>query len=295
MPGERGKEKEGIPRFPRPRRYLGQHFLVDRSVVRKIAELIDPRPGEVVLEIGPGRGALTEVLVALVPRLVGVEIDRDLAALLRSRFTQAALRLIEKDILDVDLKTLLHEEGGERLLLVGNVPYNITAPLLFHLLAQADCIRKAVLMLQKEVARRLIARPGPRDYGILSVLLAVRATAAARLEVLRHAFRPVPKVDSAVVELDFAEQVRYPISDERLFARVVRTAFGQRRKMLRNSLARLVSEYPDVDLEEIAARAGIDLRRRPETLSVEDFVRLSNAFSNGGMSEGDVGKEAGTS
>lgn len=263
----------------RARKRFGQHFLVDRTVARRIVDLVAPLPGDVVVEIGPGRGALTELLVPALSRLVAVEIDRDLTAVLHSRFAESKLRLIEADILQIDLGDLLREEDGKQLLLVGNLPYNITAPLLFGFLDQADCIRKAILMVQREVARRLVARPGSRDYSLLTVLLAMRAEIEVRLDVDRRAFRPVPGVDSTVIELRFTDSCRHSVVDERIFSRVVRTAFGQRRKMLRNSLLGLVPEGGRERLEEIVGGVKIDLRRRPETLSVEEFARLSDAFT----------------
>jgi 16S rRNA (adenine1518-N6/adenine1519-N6)-dimethyltransferase len=264
--------------WPQARRRFAQHFLVDRAVIRRIASLVDPGPGEVVLEIGPGRGALTEHLAAAVPRLVAVEIDRDLVASLRARFAGTGLRLIEGDILRLDLGDILREEGGERLLLVGNLPYNITAPLLFHLLDNAGQLGRAVLMVQREVARRLVARPGSKDYSLLTVLLAMQAEVRVRLEVDRRAFRPVPRVDSTVVELRFVGGYRHPVRDREMFVRLVRVAFGQRRKMLRNALANLVASGARGELERRAMRAGVDLTRRPETLNLEEFARLSDAF-----------------
>lgn len=263
--------------LPRPRKRFGQHFLADQSIAERIVALVQPLPGELVLEIGPGRGALTQRLAARGGRLVAVEIDRDLAALLRQRLAGPDFRLIEGDVLDLDLAQLLREEGRERLLVVGNLPYNITAPLLFGLLAQADHVRAAVLMVQQEVARRLAARPGTKDYSLLTVLLSLRAQVHPRIQVAPGAFRPVPKIHSTVVEVQF-EPARYPVQDERIFGRLVRSAFGQRRKMLRNSLLGLC-EGRRGELEERAAAAGIDLSRRPETLSLEEFGRLSDAFA----------------
>jgi 16S rRNA (adenine1518-N6/adenine1519-N6)-dimethyltransferase len=263
--------------LPRPRKRFGQHFLADQSIAERIVALVQPRPGELVLEIGPGRGVLTQRLLARGGRLVAVEIDRDLAAHLRQRLAGPDFRLIEGDALDLDLARLLREEGRERLLVVGNLPYNITAPLLFALLAQADHIRAAVLMVQQEVARRLAARPGTKDYSLLTVLLGLRAQVHPRLQVAPGAFRPVPQVHSAVVEVEF-EPARYPVRDERVFGQLVRASFGQRRKMLRNSLLGLCEGRRE-ELEERAAEAGIDLSRRPETLSLEEFGRLSDAFA----------------
>lgn len=263
--------------LPRPRKRFGQHFLADQNIAERIVALVQPLPGDLVLEIGPGRGALTQRLAARGGRLVAVEIDRDLAAYLRQRLAGPDFRLIEGDVLDLDLAQLLREEGRERLLVVGNLPYNITAPLLFGLLEQADQVRAAVLMVQQEVARRLAARPGTKDYSLLTVLLSLRAQVHTRIQVAPGAFRPVPQIHSTVVEVQF-EPARYPVQDERIFGRLVRSAFGQRRKMLRNSLLGLCDGQRE-ELEQLAAAAGIDLSRRPETLSLEEFGRLSDVFA----------------
>ena len=264
----------------RPRPRFAQHFLVARGVIEAIAELVSPAAGEVVVEIGPGRGALTEVLLASVDRLVAVEIDRDLVALLRTRQDARRLHLIEGDVLQVDLEKVLRDAGGCRLLIVGNLPYNITAPLIFHLLAHADCISRAIVMVQREVARRLVASPGSKDYSLLSVLVAMRTEVEMRLQVGRDCFRPVPAVDSSVVELHFAPKPRYAVKDVGCFDRLVRRAFGQRRKMLRNSLLGLNPEGGRPWLEDLGQQAGIELTRRPEELSIEEFVRLSDAYSH---------------
>lgn len=270
-------------RRPRPR--FAQHFLVAREVTEAIAELVRPAAGEVVVEIGPGRGALTEALLAVVDRLVVVEIDRDLVALLRTRPSASKLDLIEGDILQIDLREVLRAAGGCRLLMVGNLPYNITAPLIFHLLAHADCISRAIVMVQREVAQRLVARPGSKDYSLLSVLVALRAEVELRLQVERDCFRPVPAVDSSVVELRFAPKIRYAVQDVTGFDRLVRRAFGQRRKMLRNSLLGLNPAGGRPWLDEVGQQAGIELTRRPEELSIEEFIRLSDACSGLGREE----------
>ena len=263
----------------RPRPRFAQHFLVARGVIEAIAELVRPAAGEAVVEIGPGRGALTEMLLTSVDRLVAVEIDRDLVALLRTRQDARRLRLIEGDILQVNLGEVLRDAGGCRLLVVGNLPYNITAPLIFHLLAHADCISRAIVMVQREVARRLVASPGSKDYSLLSVLVAMRTEVEMRLQVGRDCFRPVPAVDSSVVELRFAPKLRYAVKDVGCFDRLVRRAFGQRRKMLRNSLLGLNPEGGRPWLEALGQQASIELTRRPEELSIEEFVQLSDAYS----------------
>jgi len=260
------------------KKHLGQNFLHEKGVIEKIVQAIDPRPGDVLVEIGPGQGALTFPLLKKHGAITAIEFDRDLHAPLQAAAREhGVLRLIEGDVLDLDLPQLLREEGRERLLVVGNLPYNITAPLLFGMLEQADHIRSAVLMVQQEVARRLAAGPGTKDYSLLTVLLSMRAQVHTRIQVAPGAFRPVPKIHSTVVEVEFGP-ARYPVQDEKLFGRLVRTAFGQRRKMLRNSLLGMGDGQRE-GLEELAAAAGIDLTRRPETLSLEEFGRLSDAFS----------------
>jgi len=278
-------------RYPRPRKRFGQHFLADDGVAARFVDLVCPEPNELVVEVGPGRGALTRKLVERVDRLVAVEIDRDLAAGLDQRLASARLRLIEADILQLDLHALLAEEGKERLFIVGNLPYNITAPLLFRLLDHWQSVSRAIVTLQREVAQRLVAPPGNRDYGIITVLLNQRSQAAVRLEISRRAFRPQPKVDSSVVELRFGAQTSEP-ADQGAFEQVVRSAFSQRRKMLRNSLKGAVP-VPDGEatLHAAASSVGIDLSRRAETLSLGEFIALSDAMAAAvrGQTPGEAG------
>jgi 16S rRNA (adenine1518-N6/adenine1519-N6)-dimethyltransferase len=263
----------------RARKRFGQHFLRDRAVAARIAAMARPQAQQVVLEVGPGAGALTAPLIEAWGRIVAVEIDRDLVALLREMFTPTQLHLIEGDILRLELTGVLEAEGAGRLVVVGNRPYNITAPLLFRLLEQSHCIDRAVVMVQREVAQRLTAGPGGKDYGRITVMLGQRAEVSLSMTVEPRAFRPVPKVHSAVVEIRFLPQPRFPVVDEAVFRRLVRTAFGQRRKMLRNSLAGMLAPLDRQHLPEIAARAGIDLRERPERLALAEFASLSDEFS----------------
>jgi 16S rRNA (adenine1518-N6/adenine1519-N6)-dimethyltransferase len=265
-------------RIPRARKRFGQHFLKDARIIEQIVQWVQPDDNELVLEVGPGRGALTRSLCRNLDRLVAVEIDRDLVAALGQDLSGQGLHLIEGDVLDLDLGQLLESEGKAKVFIIGNLPYNITAPLLFRLLKEADRIGRAIVMVQREVARRLVARPGNKDYGLLAVLLGMRAIIESRLEVQNTAFTPVPKVHSTVVELRFREQPLYPVLDESCFNRLVRMAFSQRRKMMHNSLA---GWWPDEHGQErlvaAATTAGIDLRRRPETLSIEEFGAFSDA------------------
>ena len=265
--------------YPRPRKRFGQHFLTDDGVAARFVDLVRPEPNELVVEVGPGRGALTRKLVKRIDHLVAVEIDRDLIRGLDQRLASAGLRLIEADILQVGLHALLAEEGKERLFIVGNLPYNITAPLLFRLLDHWQIVSRAIVTLQREVAQRLVALPGNRDYGVITVLLRRRSEATVHLEINRRAFHPQPKVDSSVVELRFGAQGREP-ADQVIFEQVVRAAFSQRRKMLRNSLKSAIP-VPDGEamLNSASSSTGIDLSRRAETLSLEEFIALSDAMA----------------
>ena len=280
--------RESATAAHRPRRRFGQHFLTDESILAGIAALVTPGQGQVALEVGPGAGALPHHLLQRLQRLVAVEIDRDLMAELTRRYgADPRLRLLEGDVLQLDWRALLREEGMHQLIVVGNIPYNITAPLLFQLIAHFDIVVKGVLTVQREVARRLTAKPGSRDYGLRSVLLGTRADVQLRMEVDRSRFRPVPRVDSAVIAIDIAPAPVVSINDSRGFERLVRAAFSQRRKMLRNSLKSLFASTEssheavretsaDERVQVAAERSGFDLSRRAETLSIQEFATLSN-------------------
>lgn len=250
------------------RRRFGQNFLVDAHYIDRIVDAVDPQPGDNIVEIGPGLAALTGRLVARAGSITAVEIDRDLAARLRDDFTPETLRLVEADALAFDFASL-----GERLRIVGNLPYNISSPLLFRLAGLASQLADLHVMLQKEVVARMTAAPATADYGRLSVMLQVTFAIRRLFIVPPGAFRPAPKIDSAVARLVPLGAQKPAITDTALFARVVAAAFAQRRKTLRNAL----SSVCDIDaLQE----AGIDPRVRGETLSVADFVRLANLLAD---------------
>jgi 16S rRNA (adenine1518-N6/adenine1519-N6)-dimethyltransferase len=251
----------------RPRKRFGQHFLADPHYVARIVAAIDPQPGDAIVEIGPGLGALTDGLVARARTIDAVEIDRDLAARLRERFASERLRLHEADALAFDFATL---PGALRV--VGNLPYNISSPLLFHLAAYESRLRDIHVMLQREVVARMTAEPATPDYGRLTVMLQARFRVMRLFTVPPGAFRPAPGVESAVARLVPLREARPVIADAALFARVVAAAFGQRRKTLRNALAPIAGEA------ELRA-AAVDPGARGETLSVTDFVRLGNALA----------------
>jgi 16S rRNA (adenine1518-N6/adenine1519-N6)-dimethyltransferase len=251
----------------RPRKRFGQNFLADPHYVARIVDAIDPRPSDNVVEIGPGLGALTGNLIERAGRIAAVEIDRDLAARLRQRFAPDRLSLFETDALTFDFAAL-----GEELRVVGNLPYNISSPLLFHLAASERRLRDVHVMLQREVVARMTAKPATPDYGRLTVMLQARFAVTRLFTVPSGAFRPAPEVESAVARLIPLGTARPAIADDALFARIVAAAFGQRRKTLRNALTGLADARTLHD-------AGIDPSARGETLSIAEFVRLANALA----------------
>jgi 16S rRNA (adenine1518-N6/adenine1519-N6)-dimethyltransferase len=252
------------------RKRFGQNFLVCRGTIGKIVDAIAPRRDDRVVEIGPGLGALTEPLLERLDHLHVVEIDRDLIARLRDRFPPERLTIHEGDALDFDFGTIGTDLPTLRV--VGNLPYNISTPLLFHLAGFAASVRDMHFMLQKEVVDRMVADPGTADYGRLSVMLQYRFDMERLFIVPPGAFNPAPKVDSAIVRLMPKPVAALDARDETLLAKLVLAAFGQRRKMLRNNLRDLVDE---AGLEAV----GIKPTARAEELSVADYVRLANALT----------------
>ena len=250
---------------PPARKSLGQHFLHQRSVIEAIVRSIDPKPGDVVVEIGPGRGALTEAVAPRVAALHGVELDRLLAERLAGRKEQLPNFILHReDALHFDFCS-----PGSPVRVIGNLPYNISTPLLFRLLDHLHCIVDLHLMLQKEVVDRMLAPPGSRTYGRLSVMVQQRCRGELVLQVAPGAFTPPPGVQSAVVSLVPQAPPGFVVDDPRRFARLVKKAFAQRRKTLRNALKGMVTE------NEMLA-CGIAPEARPEQLSVAQFVQLSN-------------------
>jgi 16S rRNA (adenine1518-N6/adenine1519-N6)-dimethyltransferase len=244
-----------------PRKRFGQHFLTDPAVVGAIVAAIDPRPGDALVEIGPGLGAITDPLVALAGRLTVIELDRDLAARLRRR---PQLTVVEADVLRVDFAALA-AAAGKRLRVVGNLPYNISTPILFHLLDQADQVADQHFMLQKEVVDRMAAIPGTKDYGRLTVMLQWRYTIEPVVDVPPSAFEPPPKVDSAVVRM-LPRAPDLAIDPARL-RELVTLAFSQRRKILRHTLGPWLATH--------AAGAAFDLKRRAEEVPLAEYLALA--------------------
>ena len=255
--------------LPRAKKRFGQHFLTDAYYLRRIVEAIAPSTSDAMAEIGPGTGILTDELAKVVEVLHVVEIDRDLAARLRRRFSPDRVVVHEADALDFDFTAL-----PAPLRVVGNLPYNVSSPVLFRMVAIAERVADCTFMLQKEVVDRMVAAPGTAEYGRLSVMLQYRFAMERVLDVPPEAFTPPPKVDSAVVSMRPLAGDRPRARDEDRFSRLVSAAFMQRRKTLRNA-ARAVAG------EESFVSARIDPGRRGETLSVAEFITLADACATG--------------
>lgn len=263
------RESRSARGLPPVRKSLGQHFLDDRRILERIVDALDPAGSDAVIEIGPGRGSLTEALVPRVGRLALVEYDRALAARLRERYAGTpSVSVVEADVLDVPLASLV--EGPFKV--IGNVPYYITTPILFHAL-EAPRATRIVLLVQREVADRIVAAPGSKTYGALSVN--VQAVAAARIafRVAPGSFNPPPKVESAVVVIEPRPDPVVNSSEEDTFRRFVQDAFGMRRKQMRR-VVRTIAALDAAMADAALARASIDPEVRPETLSPADFARL---------------------
>ncbi len=250
-----------------PKKSLGQHFLTDRHYIDRIVLAVDPRPGDRLVEIGPGQGAITLPLLRKHGELTAIEFDRDLITpLMEASEGVGRLTIVHKDVLQVDFGKLA---GEGKIRLLGNLPYNLSSPILFHALEHAHAIGDMVFMLQKEVVDRMAAGPGSKVYGRLSVMLQAYCEVTPLFVVPPGAFRPPPKVDSAVVRMVPLPAGRVRVADARRFADIVRAAFGQRRKTLRNALSGVCDEA------QIAA-AGLRPELRAEQVEVDGFIRLAN-------------------
>jgi 16S rRNA (adenine1518-N6/adenine1519-N6)-dimethyltransferase len=263
--------------LPRPRKRLGQHFLADPVALGRIADALAPTASDTVVEIGPGRGALTDLLSARAQRVIAIELDRDLVPYLRERYRSAGnVEIIEQDVLEVNLAEIA---GGE-FLLAGNVPYYITTPILFHALEPPRASR-AVYLVQREVAERVVAPPGSRTYGALSVNVQGFAHAELVAHVPAGAFRPPPKVESAILRVTPRADPIVPQEAERAFRTLVQSAFGLRRKQMRRVIRTVAHMDADAS-DRVLETAGIDPECRPETLAPDDFARLLRALRTSG-------------
>jgi 16S rRNA (adenine1518-N6/adenine1519-N6)-dimethyltransferase len=266
-----------VPAYPQPRKRYGQHFLTDPRILARIAEALQLTGSETVVEIGPGRGALTEYLLRHARRVVAIEIDRDLVPALREKFSGRALEVIEGDVLET---SLADAAGGEPFVLAGNVPYYITTPILFHAL-QRPRAERAVYLVQREVAERAIAAAGSDEYGALSVNVQALAKPEIVFRVPAGAFAPPPKVESAVLRVTPLAEPAIPPDEEAHFRALVQGAFGFRRKQMRRVVRTLASATVE-RAEALLAAAGIEPEARPETLGVAQFAALSRAMRAGG-------------
>ncbi|NWF88637.1 MAG: ribosomal RNA small subunit methyltransferase A [Ignavibacteriaceae bacterium] len=248
-----------------PLKRFGQNYLRDENIIRKIINEISPKTGDVILEIGPGEGALTKHLVNQPFHFIAVEIDNRNAKYLEEKFPELYLR--NNDFLEIDLNEF-HKNFDKKLRIIGNIPYNITSPIIFKLIENRGIIKDSIIMIQQEVAERIIAKPGNKDYGILSVITQNFAKVNICFKVSSGVFYPRPKVNSSVIHINFQSGVVNKKYDE-MFIKVVKAAFGNRRKMLCNSLKNSIFEHLNFN------QTGIDLTLRAEKLSIDDFHKLT--------------------
>ncbi len=255
-----------------PRKRFGQNFLVDRNVIEKIVRAFNPHAGEHIVEIGPGKGALTTPLLTIAKHLYVIELDRDLLPSLENQCRDIGkLKIYQSDVLKFDFNQI--ETPPHQLRIIGNLPYNISTPLLFHLLKYIDCIKDMHFMLQKEVVDRLAAKPGTAEYGRLSVMIQFHCNVEPLFSVGPRSFQPPPKVESTVARFIPLKQEHRPPVNQAQFANIVKQAFSHRRKTLRNNLKTLLREEQILNCE-------IDPNIRAEYLDINAFIRLANALDN---------------
>ncbi len=268
----------------RAKKALGQNFLVDGNVLANIVKAADISPEDMVLEVGPGRGALTARLAEAAARVVAVEYDRDLVPLLRNELCRyQSLEVINADILRLDLQEALGYSVGDKWKVVANLPYNISSQILFRFIEERAMFSEMLLMLQKEVGERLLAPPSCKDYGVLTVFCRLYFDVERVLSVKPASFRPVPRVDSVVLRFRVLGKPRVEVGDESLFRRVVKASFAQRRKTLLNCLKGMDASADEASLRRVLESAGIDPRRRGETLSLDDFALLTKHILSAGL------------
>ena len=262
----------------KPRKKLGQSFLLDQNVIRKIAAAANINKEDIVVEIGAGTGVLTELLAGVARKIIAVELDRNLVEILKVKLADYNnTEIYSGDILKFDFNSILNI-CNYKVKVIGNVPYNISSPLIFHLLSFRLSIDSFILMLQKEVVQRLVAKPNNKSYGVPSVLMQMFATVERIFDVPASCFYPRPKVESAVIRGAFLDKPLMELADAAFFSQLVKASFAQRRKMLINNLknAKLLTDVEEEKIKEVLECAGIDGKRRSETLSVEEFGKLSN-------------------
>ena len=249
-----------------PRKSLGQNFLYDQAILKQLIQCAEISQEDIVVEIGPGPGTLTKMLAQKSKKVIAIELDAMLFKKLKTDFSETKnIELVQGDVLKFPFGSI----GNFKV--VANIPYYITTPIIFKLLEARDCLKTMTLTIQKEVAERIVAKPGKKDYGVLSIMVQYYARPELKFIISRKSFRPAPRVDSAVVHFTILERPSVQVKDEKLFFKVVRTAFSKRRKTLSNSLKSLAE-----NIKDILIVCGIDPKRRPETLSLDDFTRLSD-------------------
>jgi 16S rRNA (adenine1518-N6/adenine1519-N6)-dimethyltransferase len=264
----------------KPRKRLGQSFLVEQESIKQIAAIANVQENDIIVEIGAGIGVLTEYLAQNAAKVIAVELDNQLVTVLEDRLSKYKnIKIYQGNILQFDFRAIADAEH-QKIKVVGNIPYNISSPLLFYLLSFKDIINSFVLMMQKELVERLVSSPGRKSYGVPSVILQMFATVEKVMNIPASYFYPRPKVESSVIRGLFLEKPVLELKDEDLFIKLVRDSFAQRRKMLINNLKKsiLINGDDESLLEEILILSGIDGQRRAETLSVEEFGSLSNIF-----------------
>ena len=260
-----------------PKKRLGQHFLVDRNILNKVIRTAQVEKGDVVLEVGPGLGEMTLVLAQHAKKVIAVEIDSKLAVILKQKVKDFSnVEVVQSDILKMDFNLFLKKEG-HLIKVVANLPYQISTPLLFRFIESKEAFSTLTLMLQKEVAERMVASPGRKEYGPLSIFIQIFSDVSIRFFIKPSAFFPPPKVESAVVHMSFREKPVVSLGDEEWFKKIVKGCFGYRRKTLMNALKHSRLPLPQ-SIESRMQKIGIDPRRRPETLTIQDLVHLAEAL-----------------
>ena len=263
-----------------PKKQLGQNFIIDPAFTEKIVKRAGILPEDIILEIGAGLGALTIPMARRANKVVAIEKDRQIIPILNMEILVSGLTnisIIEKDILSVDINALV-EDMGRKIVVMGNLPYNISSQILVRLIRSREGISRAVLMFQKELARRITANAGCKDYGRLTVMLRYCSDIRKLIDAKASLFFPKPKVDSEILELKFKEEINHKADDELFFFKVIKSGFGNRRKTLKNALAASELNIDPDTAKRVLEKSGIDPIRRAETLTVEEFVRLSNTL-----------------
>lgn len=268
-----------------PKKHLGQNFLFDPSILGRLVKVSNITKNDMVVEIGPGYGTLTKLLSEAAKEVIAIELDNELYEKLKNELKGLKnVQIIHGDALKYPYEEL------DDFRVAANIPYYITTPIIFRLLEARNKLKSMTLTIQKEVAQRIVAKPGTKEYGALSIAVQYFGNPELKFVIPKGAFRPVPKVDSAVIHIEILEKPKVMVADEKLFFRIVKTAFGQRRKILSNALKSLPPLLPPlanrgiggVDIKEILILSGIEPSRRPETLSIEEFARLADSFKNAG-------------